>query len=114
MARKTCTKCGRTMEDINFYTYKDGTKNDLCKACLTMHIDNFNPDRYLYILKDFDVPYIPSAWDSLRDKAYAKNPKKMTGMSVIGKYLSKMKLTQYNKYTWADSEKLQKEEAKRS
>ena len=50
-----------------------------------MHIDNFNPDTFLYILKIFDVPYIESAWTSIRDKAYAKNPNKMNGLSVIGK-----------------------------
>jgi hypothetical protein len=31
----------------------------------------------------------------------------MNGMSVIGKYLSKMKLKQWKNYTWKDSEKLQ-------
>ena len=54
-----------------------------------------------------DVPYIPEEWNKLRDKAYAKNPQKMNGQSVIGKYLSKMKLKQWKKYRWEDSEKLQ-------
>jgi len=49
----------------------------------------------------------------LRDKAYAKDPKKINGMSVIGKYLSKMKLRQWNKYGWEDSERLQQEQAQR-
>jgi len=31
----------------------------------------------------------------------------MNGMSVVGKYLSKMKLKQWKNYCWADSEKLQ-------
>ena len=39
-----------------------------------------------------DVPYIPEEWNVLRDKAYAKNPNAMNGMSVFGKYLSKMNL----------------------
>jgi len=50
MARKICAKCQRDMDDTNFYTYKNGDKHKLCKACLTMHIDNFNPDTFLYIL----------------------------------------------------------------
>jgi hypothetical protein len=33
----------------------------------------------------------------------------MNGMSVIGKYLSKMRLRQFKDYTWADSERLQQE-----
>ena len=35
----------------------------------------------------------------------------MNGMSVFGKYLSKMKLKQWKEYSWADSEKLQAEAA---
>ena len=100
------------MEDTNFYTYRDGRKHDKCKACLTMHIDNFNPQTFLYILEDFDVPWLPWEWNKLRDAAYARNPQKMNGLSVIGKYLSKMKLKQFNKYRWADSEKLQAQHEK--
>ena len=79
---------------------------DLCKKCLTLHIDNFNPETFLWILEDMDLPYIPEEWNVLRDRAFAKNPN-LTGMSVFGKYLSKMKLKQFKAYGWADSEKLQ-------
>lgn len=113
MARKICAKCKREMEDTNFFTYKNGEKHKFCKPCLTMHIDNFNPDTFLYILEDMDVPYIPEEWNKLRDKAYAQNPQKMNGGSIIGKYLSKMKLKQFKKYGWADSEKLQEEHRKK-
>lgn len=105
----TCTKCKRTLSSEKFYTYKDGTKCDLCKDCLTMHINNWEPETFTWILEKFDFPYIESEWNILRDRAYAKNPTKMTGMSVLGKYISKMKLKQYKDYTWADSEKLNKE-----
>ena len=108
MARKVCEKCQRQMEDTNFYTYRDGTKHKYCKACLTMHIDNFNPDTFLYILEDMDVPWLPWEWNTLRDKAYAKGPMKMNGLSVIGKYLSKMRLKQHKDERWADSQRLQK------
>ena len=97
------------MAETNFYTYKDGTKCELCKACLTMHINNFEPDTYMWLLEKFDVPYIPAEWNILRDRAYAKDPYKMNGMSVFGKYLSKMKLKQWKNFTWADTEKLQAE-----
>ena len=68
-----------------------------------MHIDNFDESTYLWILEKADVPYIPQEWNVLRDRAYAKNPKKMNGMSVVGKYLSKMKLKQWKNYSWADT-----------
>jgi len=74
-----------------------------------MHIDNQNPDTFLWLLQDMDVPYIKEEWDSLFAKAMAKDPYKITGMSVYGKYLSKMKLKQWQGYTYADSEKLRKE-----
>ena len=109
MARRICQKCKREMEDTNFYTFKDGKKWEQCKNCLTMHIDNFNPDTFLWILEKQDVPYIPEEWNILRDKAYAKSPQKMNGMSVIGKYFSKMRLKQWKKYTWSDSEELQRQ-----
>ena len=109
MATKYCEKCGRTLKDIDFYQYKDGSKTELCKKCLTMHINNFDPSTFLWLLEKMDVPYIPQEWNSLRDKAYEKNPDTMNGMSVFGKYLSKMRLNQWKEYGWKDSEDLQKE-----
>lgn len=114
---KTCPKCGKTKKaDIDFYKRKDGSRTDLCKSCLTMHIDNFDPDTFLWILEDMDIPYIPEEWNVLRDKAFElarQKGKVLDGMSVFGKYLSKMKLKQWMKYHWADSEMLQRENAER-
>ena len=92
-------------ENTQFYTYKNGEKTAMCKKCLTMHIDNFNPETYLWLLQDMDVPYVEAEWKVLRDRAFAKNPN-LNGMSVFGKYLSKMKLKQWNSYGWADTERL--------
>lgn len=104
-----CQKCQKTMSEVKFFTYKDGTKCELCKSCITMHVNNWEPETYTWILEKFDVPYIPEEWNSIRDKEYAKDPYKITGLSVVGKYLSKMKLKQWNKYGWADTEKLRLE-----
>ena len=106
MATYTCQKCGKTMDEGQFYTYKDGRKTELCKKCLTMHIDNFDPKTYVWLLEKMDVPYVPEEWNVLRDKAFAKNPN-LNGMSVFGKYLSKMKLKQWKDFGWADTERLQ-------
>lgn len=109
-----CKKCGKTMDDTQFYTSKnlekyppDG-KMDICKKCLTMHIDNWDPETYKWILQEIDVPYIKEEWNGLLEK-YGKDPKKVTGLTIIGRYLSKMKLKQWNKYTWADTETLKKD-----
>ena len=102
------------MDDTQFYTSKniekyppDG-KMDVCKKCLTMHVDNWNPETYKWILQEIDVPYIKEEWNGLVER-YGKDPKKVTGLTVIGRYLSKMKLKQWNKYTWADTEALEKD-----
>lgn len=102
---KTCEKCLRSMDEIQFYTHKNGEKTKLCKKCLTMHINNFEEETFLWILELMDVPYLPEEWNTLRDKAFAKNPV-LTEMSIIGKYLSKMKLKQWRDFSWADTEQL--------
>ena len=101
-----CKKCNKTLNGTNFYQKKDGSKTALCKNCLTLHIDNFDPNTFLWILKEMDIPYIPEEWNVLRDRAFARDPD-MTGLSVIGRYISKMKLKQYKDYGWEDSERLQ-------
>lgn len=109
MAKITCEKCGRTKQDTHFYTYKNGEKTQLCKDCLTMHVNIWQPDTFLWLLQKMDIPYIPEEWNVLRDKAYAKNPAKKNDVAVFGKYLSKMKLKQFKNKGWKDSEELQKE-----
>ena len=44
---KVCQKCGKVMKKNQFYKRKDGTETDLCKKCLTMHINNFDPETFL-------------------------------------------------------------------
>lgn len=101
-----CMKCGKIKPDNKFYTYRSGDKVEMCKDCLTMHVDNFDPETYLWILEKMDVPYIEGEWNAIREKEFAKDPAKMNGMSVIGRYLSKMKLKQHKDYRWADTERL--------
>ena len=106
-----CEKCNRTMNADQFYSsnnlekYPDG-KLRQCKKCISMHVDNFNPDTYLWILQECDVPYVPDEWNKLLT-SYAKDKSKLTGMTILGRYLSKMKLKQYRDYRWKDTEFLQ-------
>ena len=107
----TCEKCGRRMDEDNFYTYKNGKKMEICKKCITMHVDNFEPETYTWILKKLDVPYVPGEWQTILDKAYAADPLKINGLTVLGKYLSKMRLSEWKKYNWDDTERLIEERA---
>ena len=47
------------MDEKQFYTYKSGKKTEMCKKCMTMHINIFDPDTYLWLLEKMDVPYVP-------------------------------------------------------
>ena len=106
-----CKKCNRTMGADQFYgsnnlqKYPNG-KLDTCKKCITMHVDNFNPDTYMWILQECDVPYVPDEWHKLLEK-YAYDRDKLTGMTILGRYLSKMKLKQHKDYRWKDTAFLQ-------
>lgn len=80
-----CEKCMKVRQEKDFYTYKDGNKTEMCKDCLTLHVDNFNPDTFLWLMEKMDVPYIPSEWNILRDKDYAKDPNKVRWGSNIWK-----------------------------
>lgn len=108
-----CQKCGRALDENSYYTYQDGTKTELCKKCLTMHVDNFDPSTFTWLLEKLDVPYVEEEWNILRDKQYNADPRKVGGSSVFGKYLSKMKLRQWKDFRWADSKKLQEEYKKK-
>lgn len=100
------------MDGTQFYTSNDLTKypNDgklkQCKKCLTMHVNNWDPKTYLWILQEVDVPYIPKQWNQLL-LDYTREGRKITGMTILGRYLSKMKLNQYKEYRWKDTEYLQ-------
>ena len=104
-----CSKCKKTLSETNFYKLPSGERSDMCKACETMHINNYEPDTFMWLLEKYDVPYIEAEWNVLRDRAYQKNPYKMNGMSVFGKYLSKMKLSQFKTYKFADTARLKAE-----
>jgi hypothetical protein len=71
-----------------------------------MRVDNFSPETYLWILQECDVPYIPDEWNKLL-QSYGKDKSKLTGMTILGRYLSKVKLKQWREYRWKDTEFLQ-------
>lgn len=107
-----CEKCNKTMNANQFYgsknleKYPEG-KLHQCKKCITMHVDNWNPETYLWILQECDVPYIPDEWNRLL-ASYGNDKSKLTGTTILGRYLSKMKLNQWKKYSWKDTADLQR------
>lgn len=112
-----CDVCGNTMDEGQFYLSRNverfppNGRLKQCKKCITMYVDNWNPDTFLPILEQIDVPYVKQEWDKTLAKELercASNPDAVTGMTVIGKYLAKMRIKQFKDARWADSEALQK------
>lgn len=106
-----CLNCKKTMDQRQFF--KTGRLNKFpngyiphCRTCVTMGIVDTDPNTFLSILKELDLPYIPSEWRGLLVK---KDPR---AGSIIGKYSSKMRLNQFKKYKWIDSQRLAEEEEK--
>lgn len=111
-----CESCRRTMDAGQFYTsnniekYPPDGKLTLCKKCLTLCVDNWDPNTFKPILQEIDVPYVKEEWDKLLTRySQKKSPEEMSGMTILGRYLAKMKLKQWKDYRWADSEKIQAE-----
>lgn len=106
-----CTKCKSLLDDNQFYHSKNVTKYppdgtlDQCKKCITMHVDNWDPDTFLWILEEIDIPYVKSVWDSILNR-YVTAGSKIIGTTILGRYISTMKLAQWKKYGWKDSEML--------
>ena len=109
--KRYCTKCRSTKNEDNFYKsnnlekYPEGFLNQ-CKDCITMHVDNWEPETFMWILQECDVPYVPDQWNQLLAR-YGKDPSSVKGTTIIGRYLSAMKLNQFKKFRWADTKFLQ-------
>ena len=109
-----CKTCNRTMDEGQFYLskrldkYPQNGKLPECKKCITRHVDNWDPKTFTWILKEIDVPYIEEEWNTLVER-YCQDRSKVTGMTVLGRYLSKMKLKQFRDYGWDDTEKIKAE-----
>lgn len=103
---KICPLCLRILEEKkDFYFYKDfKTSYWICKECTKKDINDYDPETFLWLCKDFDIPYIEEEWATLRDRVM----KKRASYSVFGKYLSKMKLCSWRTYTYKDTAKINK------
>lgn len=109
-ATKYCPRCGKVLKVSDFYHSKNLTKQpdsylNLCKLCCTAHLDNWDSSTYVPLLEEMDLPYVPDEWNSLLEK-WGNSPK-LKPLTIIGKYVAKMRLNQQKDYNFADSEHLQ-------
>lgn len=109
--KRFCEKCRSTKNEDNFYKsnnlkkYPEGYLNQ-CKDCITMHVNNWDSSTFMWILQECDVPYVPDQWNQLLAR-YGKDPNSVKGTTIIGRYLSAMKLNQFKQFRWKDTQFLQ-------
>ena len=113
MSSSYCQKCHKTLDEKEFYSTKRKDKYptgrlSYCKKCATMHIDNWDPETYKWILEEIDVPYIKEEWDNIIEKQLAEH-KQITSLSILGRYLALMRIKQYASKHWEDSAAIEEE-----
>lgn len=77
-----------------------------------MHVNCYDPETYLWILQECDVPYVPDEWNKIVLRKQASGDK-ITPSAILGRYLSVMKLSQWKKFRWKDNELIKELEEKR-
>ncbi len=109
--KKPCARCQRTVPHTNFYKVKEANEEfpdgylSVCKDCLGNVFKSTEPGTFMYILRAIDIPWIPCEYRNVQQKnATAQNPNKIT---ILGKYIMKMKLVQFKSFGFFDSEAAQ-------
>ena len=101
-----CLSCGRVLEGTEFYLFKDGTQDQICKDCL---LKDFNPNKeetFISLLKRYDIPY----WSCKMKQLNERNKKEgKTKKATFGQYLCFMKLKIFRQYSYKDSYLFSKE-----
>lgn len=69
-----------------------------CKDCCLNDMDINNLNTVLPYFKDFNIPYIKTEWEKLKNKYY--------NINIFPRYLAMMKLCGYYAFQFSDSEKL--------
>lgn len=94
-----CKQCGKEQGILSFYRYgRSENRFPICKQCLIEQLDIHNPDTFLWILKELDVPFVEYEWD--------KFVARYNNSSILGRYLSLMRLRGWKAYTWEHSNEL--------
>lgn len=110
--KKTCKCCGKQLDIKNFFTSKNKELHpdgylDVDKNCALMFFDYANPATFMKVLEEADIPWVPHKYLEILYSDF--KPMQPNNKALVGKYISKMKLSQYNKYKYSDSVMLQEE-----
>ena len=111
--RKVCSKCSQRKPFKEFYKAKSPTEQlpdgylNICKNCVADVYSADKPETFMNILFALDIPWIPSEYRVLYPKYVT--PGNPNNIALLGKYIGKMKLMQYSKYGFMDSDAAQKD-----
>lgn len=110
MKSKKCAKCGLHLPETDFFL-KDGERYPLCKDCLCANVDMTDSDTFMWILKEFDVPYIRATWSNMANKIYMEDPSpaNYNAKNLMGKYLRSFNMTQFKHLKFADTDECNKD-----
>lgn len=103
--KKVCSRCKKSKSILKgYYKNRYNEPFEMCKECMTAHLDVYDPSTFTWILEKMDYPYLEDEFNAIRDKQYAKDPYKFSHMAVFGKYVAKMHLGQWRNMHWSDTE----------
>lgn len=108
-SKSYCDRCKKTLDNKNFYQDSTGKPMKKCKKCLCLGINPHKAETAFPVFKEIDIPYIPSEWIVLVDR-YCPDPDKGSNpQSVLGRYIAKMRLSQFGEFKWEDTERFVEE-----
>lgn len=111
----TCRICGRTLFEMEFYL-RNGTPIDICKDCCTANLDISNPDTFMWVLKELDLPFDKERFYRVFDEKMRKDGPNYSRKGAFGIYVRTVK-TRLSKerstYTFADTERINQENDRR-
>lgn len=107
--RINCSRCHREFQVKDFYKDKNGNPMKKCKKCMASMIDLNSYSTVLPVLKEINIPYIPYEFERLKERymysekdgVMVRNPN--CNQTILGKYIGKMKLSQYKDFTYEDT-----------
>lgn len=110
--KQVCAKCHTNRKLSDYYKlltptdkYPNGYLN-VCKFCLGNSYVAKDPSTFMHILHEIDIPWLPVEYFRTVEKSY--KPSAPNNIGYLGKYVSAMKLNQFNSYHFKDSDELQR------
>lgn len=57
-----CEWCGVSKTEVNFYRFKSGERDTICKQCVKESMNEYEEKSYLPWLERYDIPYNVYKW----------------------------------------------------